>query len=79
MRGVWDRGAVSVSVGSDYRCEGAHRPFRVVVFVRRVGRQPVRVSVRVPHVRFGVAVRLRRVGGVVLWRWQARALARLSA
>jgi len=76
-RGLYDNGNWTISAGSDYFCDGSHRPFRIVVIHRRNGKQPKRYSVRVPLVRFRTAFRLRKLGLLSIYRWQSNSIYRL--
>ena len=76
-RGLYDNGDWTISVGSDYFCDGSHNPFRVNVFHRITGKPIKKYTVTVPLVRFRTAFRLRRLGLLNLYRWQSNAIYRL--
>lgn len=71
---VLDGGRFTVAVGGAYVCDGGHRRPDVTLIMRRPGRTPVSATLPLPHVRFRRAFRLRRIGGLVVYRAYSRAM-----
>lgn len=74
---IIDTTRYTVVFGSAYVCDGSHRDFRIEWF-RRDPMKRKRHGITVPTLKWYRAYKLRRFGGLLVWRLQSWALRQLA-